>query len=373
MQTVLLIVNSPKFFLSHWLGIALASKAKNLDIQIATRSEDNEIEKIESYGFKVHIIPLSRSGLNLISEFYLILKLINIIRQIKPTTVHLITIKPVIYGGIAARICRTPNVIAAVTGLGYVFLNNNKSSVLLKTIVKFLYRVSLAYKRVTVVFENIEDRFNFISLGIINEDKCVVIDGAGVDLSSYPHLPEPPKPIKFIFASRLLKDKGVLELLESIKACESLNIEAKFIIAGDVDPENPASLTEEECHSMQKLHNLQYLGYRNDIPKLFSESHVVILPSYREGLPKVLIEAAACGRAVITTDAPGCKHVILPNVTGLLVEARNSTSLTNAIIKLVNEDVTRVRLGVAGRELAEEKYSLERISEKYTSLYIRYN
>lgn len=369
MQTVLLIVNSPKFFLSHWLGIALASRAMNMDIQIATRYEDGEIEKIESYGFKVHIIPLSRSGLNFISEFYLLLKLIKIIRQVRPSTVHLITIKPVIYGGIASRICRIPNVVAAVTGLGYVFLNKGKSSVLLRSIVKFLYKISLSYRKVTVVFENNEDRSNFIILGIIKEKRCVVVDGAGVDLNSYPHLPDPPKPVKIIFASRLLKDKGILELLESIEACMTLNVEAEFVIAGDLDSENPASLTEEECHSMQRLENLRYLGYRNDIPKLFSESHVVVLPSYREGLPKVLIEAAACGRAVITTDVPGCKHAIVPNVTGLLVEVRNSTSLTNAIINLVNDDAKRIRFGMAARKLAEEKYSLERISEKYVGLY----
>ncbi len=369
MNTILLVVNSPKFFLSHWLGIALISKQQGFDIQIATAYLDSETQKIESYGFKVHYIPLSRSGMNLISEINLIRKLFKLFRTINPDIVHLITIKPVIYGGLVARFCGIKKVIAAVTGLGYVFLNTNRSGIILRSVVSFLYTISLSNKRISVVFENKEDMLNFVNLGLVKEKKCVVINGAGVDLTQYTHLPEPPLPIRVIFASRLLKDKGIFEFLEAAQICLSLNKDINFTIAGNIDPDNPASLTTEEVLLFSQRKNVKFLGFRDDIANLFSASHIVVLPSYREGLPKVLIEAAACGRAVITTDVAGCRHVIIPNVTGLLVQPRNASDLANAIFKLSEDNIMRVQFGIAGRKLAEDKFSLEEVSRMYINLY----
>lgn len=369
MKTLLLVVNSPKFFLSHWLGIAVISKEQGFDVQIATAYLDEEIQKIESYGFKVHCIPLSRSGMNLFSEIHLIKKLVKLFRIVGPDIVHLITIKPVIYGGIAARFCGIKNVVAAVTGLGYVFLNTNPSSIILRSIVSFLYKISLSNKKTSVVFENKEDMLNFVTLGLVDKKKCAVINGAGVDLTYYAHLPEPPPPINVIFASRLLRDKGILEFLEATQICFSLDQNISFTIAGDIDPDNPASLTAEEVQLFSQHRNVVFLGFRDDIANLFSASHIVVLPSYREGLPKVLIEAAACGRAVITTDVAGCRHVIIPNITGLLVQPRNAYDLANAIFKLSKDHIMRVQFGIAGRKLAEDKFSLAEVSRMYIHLY----
>jgi len=367
MKKVLIVVNIPKFFLSHWLNIALMAKARGYQVHIATVMGD-EVAQIEAAGLIHHSIPLSRSGKNLMSELVSLWTMIRLFQKLKPDLVHLITIKPVIYGGIAARLAGVKAVLSAVTGLGYVFINQQGKTSGLKKLVSAMYRYVFGHKNIRVLFENESDRQNFCDNGIVQAEKTVVVNGAGVDLQQFSSVPEPAGKIRVVFAARLLKDKGVLEFLSAAEQLRSLpNIE--FVLAGDTDPDNLASISDAELEQIKLEGHVTVLGFCDDIAGLFQSSHIVVLPSYREGLPKVLIEAAACGRAVITSNVPGCRHVIVDNKTGLLVPVKNADALAQAIAELATNPAKRQQFGAAGRLFAEERYGQQQIGDTYMQLY----
>lgn len=366
MNKILIVVNIPKFFVSHWLRNALKAKEAGYEIHIAS-SDGNEVTQIEASGLIHHKLPLERSGQNPFKEIQTFLSLLKIVKKIKPDLLHLITIKPVIYGCLVAYLTKTKAILCAITGLGYVFINSHKNT-FLKSVVKNLYATALRHKNLTAVFENETDRDTFVGEDIIAKDKTIIIHGAGVDLSEFDFLPEPDGQIKVVFAARLLKDKGVFEFVAAAQQISATH-EVQFIIVGDIDPDNPASLTQRDIANISGNKHISFLGFRSDIASIFADCHIVVLPSYREGLPKVLIEAAACGRAVVTTDVPGCKHVILANETGLLVTVKDSKKLAGAIIQLIDNTELRQRFGAAGRQLAEQKYCESIISATYINCY----
>ncbi|OBP15334.1 hypothetical protein A5320_08195 [Rheinheimera sp. SA_1] len=367
MKKVLIVVNIPKFFISHWLNIALTAQTAGYQVHVATM-DGPEIDQIKAVGLIHHLIPLNRSGRNLYQELTSLWALCRLFRILKPELVHLITIKPVIYGGIAARVTGVRAVLSAVTGLGYVFINQQGKTSGLKRLVSGMYRYVFGHPNIRVLFENEADCHNFCQSGIVQPDKTVVVHGAGVDLEKFDVLPEPHGRIRVVFAARLLKDKGVVEFLSAAAKLAHLD-HVDFILAGDTDHDNPASLSENELMDIKSTGKVQVLGYCHDIANLFKSSHIIVLPSYREGLPKVLIEAAACGRAVITSDVPGCRHVIVAGQTGLLVPVKNADALAEAIVTLVADDTMRRQFGLAGRQLAESRYGQNQIGHIYMELY----
>jgi glycosyltransferase involved in cell wall biosynthesis len=367
MKKILIVVNIPKFFVSHWLDTAHAAKAEGYEVHIAT-SAGADVAIIKNAGFIHHTIALERSSKNIIKEFKCIFDLIKLFRNVQPDLVHLITIKPVIYGGIAAKFSGVGAILSAVTGLGYVFINTSSKKFTLAQIVRRLYKSAFSHKNIKVVFENEADQETFVTAGLIPNARTTVIHGAGVRLQEYKHVQEPDDNLTITFAARLLKDKGIIEFLEASNTVKAVR-QVKFRVVGDIDPDNPASITQQELDIFKSVYDVEFCGFRTDIAKIFSESNIVVLPSYREGLPKVLIEAASCGRAVITTDVPGCRHVILPDQTGLLVPVRDSKSLAEAIIKLVDDAELRKRMGTNGRKLAEEKFADTHIAKSYMNSY----
>lgn len=366
MKKILIVVNIPKFFVSHWLRNALIAKQAGYEIHVAS-SDGEEVELIKSSGLIHHKLPLERSGKNPLKELQTFLNLLKVVKDVKPDLLHLITIKPVIYGCMVAYLSKTQAILCAITGLGYVFINGNKNS-LLKKLVKGLYKIALRHKNLKAIFENETDRDTFVEQDIVSADKTVIVHGAGVDLSEFVFVPEPEGQVKVVFAARLLKDKGAFEFIEAAKQISTTH-DVQFLIVGDIDPDNPASLNTSDIESISNNKNIRFLGFRTDIASIFANSHIVVLPSYREGLPKVLIEAAACGRAVVTTNVPGCKHVIKENETGLLVTAKDSKSLADAIIQLIENTELRRNFGTAGRQLAEIKYCESIIAATYVGCY----
>ncbi len=367
MKKVLIVVNIPKFFLSHWLNIALTAKLNGYDVHVATM-DGLEVNEIKDAGLKHHVIPLNRSGQNLFQELTSLWSLYRLFRILKPELVHLITIKPVIYGGIAARIAGVGAVLSAVTGLGYVFINEHGTTSTLRKLVSALYRFVFGHPNIRVLFENEADCHNFCNSAIVQAEKTVVVHGAGVDLSHFCYVPESEGRIKVVFAARLLKDKGVVEFLSAVAQLGHLK-NVDFILAGDTDPDNPASLSEQELSKIRATGQVKVIGFCQDVASLFKSSHLIVLPSYREGLPKVLIEAAACGRAVITSNVPGCRHVIIPEKTGLLVPVKDVDALAEAMAKLIADNSIRQEFGRAGRLLAEERFGQQQIGQIYMNLY----
>lgn len=366
---ILYIVNEPWFFLSHRLPIALAAKAQGDTVHIATRAGAT-VKEISDMGFMHHVIPLSRSGSSIPSELNSLVAIWKLLRKVKPEVVHLVTIKPVIYGGILARFTPVEKVVAAVSGLGTLYLAKGFKAALKRKLGTWLYHFALGSHKTTVIFQNPDDRQMFLDMKTVKPEQTVSIRGSGIDLNAFSFSPEnlTDRPL-ITFAARLLFDKGLAEYVEAIKILNKRGLDASYQIVGDLDPGNLTSATDNDIEQWHSIPNLTVKGYQKDMATVFRDSNLVVLPSYREGLPKVLIEAAACGRAVITTDVPGCRDAIEVNETGLLVAAKNANELAEAIEKLVVDSALRVKMGTAGRQLAEEAFAIEHVIERHLAIY----
>jgi glycosyltransferase involved in cell wall biosynthesis len=368
-QTLLFIVNSPEFFMSHRLPLALAAREAGFKVHVAT-GPGGACQQIEDRGLTHHLIPLSRSGHNPFAELRSLQAMFSLMRAIKPNLVHLVTIKPVLYGGLMARIARIPAVAVAISGLGSVFVSHKRRSFWLREAIKRIYRLALGHPNIKVIFQNPEDRFVLVDAGAVHNDETELIKGSGVALPEYPVLPEPEGVPVIVFAARLLKDKGVVEFVEAARILLTRNVQAKFWLVGSPDPDNPTSVSEEQMAEWRLQGIVELMGFRTDIANLFASSNVVVLPSYYgEGLPKVLIEAAACGRTVVTTDHPGCRDAIEPGKTGLLVPVRDATALADAIQSLIEDPISRKKMGAAGRALAEREFAIEKVVEAHLRIY----
>lgn len=368
-KKLLFIINEPTYFISHRLPIAIAARDAGYDIHVAT-GEPIVLQRIIDEGFSYHPLPLSRSGRQIFSELVSLFAMYRLMKHVKPDIVHLVTIKPVIYGSIAARFARVPAVVAAVSGLGYAFIDQYFEAKFLRTIISKLYQQAFRHKNLKVIFQNTDDQDTLLNLRALKKNQAILIQGSGVDLTHYQYHPEPDaSPFIVVMAARLLQDKGVMEYVEAAKLLRLKGIHARFLLAGKVDPGNPSSIREKQLKSWIDAQDIEYLGYRQDTPHLFSQAHLVVLPSYREGLPRVLAEAAACGRAIVTTDVPGCRAAIIPGKTGLLAKARDVNSLADAIHTLLINSTLRNNMGAAGRKLAEREFDIINIVDEHMQVY----
>ncbi|NVK73388.1 MAG: glycosyltransferase family 4 protein [Oceanospirillaceae bacterium] len=367
-QRILFVVNAPEFFLSHRLPLATAAQKAGYDVHVAT-AKGSEVQSIQSLGFTHHAVPFARSGQNPLNELKTLISLIKLFKAIKPSLVHLITIKPVLYGGIAARFTGIEAVVSAVSGLGTVFLAESAIARLRRWLVILMYRFAFNQKRLSVIFQNPDDRDILLSLKTLKPHQIRMIRGSGVDLFDYPFLPEPEGTPVVVMAARLLKDKGVIEFIEAAKILTERNIAVEMKLIGAPDLGNPSSVSQTELDQWAASGCVQLLGYQKNIAKHYSEANIICLPSYREGLPKSLVEAAACGRPVVTTDVPGCRDAIKPKKTGFLVPVKNAVALADAIETLIQDDGLRKSMGEAGRALAEEVFAIEKIVDQHMVIY----
>jgi glycosyltransferase involved in cell wall biosynthesis len=293
-----------------------------------------------------------------------------VLKTVRPHIVHLVTIKPVIFGGIASRLAGVPAVVAAISGLGFVFQAKGWKATVVRSLVGGLYQLALGKRNLKVIFQNADDRETLMQVSGLPREKAVMISGSGVDLSAYTAMPLPPGRPVVVMAARLLRDKGVYEFVSAAQLVKHRSTEARFWLVGDPDPGNPASINDAELSAWGSEGVVELLGHRNDIANVFAQSHIVVLPSYYgEGLPKVLVEAAASGRAVVTTDHPGCRDAIEPDVTGLLVPPRDAVALADAIQRLLLDGELCARMGQAGRKLAERKFAVEKVVAETMAVY----
>lgn len=367
MARLLFIVNVDWFFLSHRLPVALAARDAGFDIHVATELT-GEASAILSHGFTLHPISINRSSVGPLSLMTLLWTLWRLMRKVNPEIVHLVTIKPVLLGGLAARFAGIKRVIAAISGLGFVFTARGVRATGRRWLVALLYRFALRRPGVFVILQNGDDQNLLQTYAGISDSQVVRIRGSGVDLSEWSLHPLPAGTPVVLMASRLLVDKGVVEFIEAACALHGL-IEARFVLVGDVDPGNPTSMRREYLFSYVDSGVIEWWGKHNDMQQVLAASHVVVLPSYREGLPKVLIEAAAVGRAVVTTDVPGCRDAIIDGRTGLLVPPRDAVALASAIRSLVDDPQQLRAFGVAGRQLAENAFDVQDVISKHLQLY----
>jgi glycosyltransferase involved in cell wall biosynthesis len=232
-----------------------------------------------------------------------------------------------------------------------------------------LYRLALGHRNLKVIFQNPDDRAGLSKLAHLPDSKVEMIRGSGVDLTQYGHTPLPLGVPVVLLAARLLADKGVREFVEAARLLKQQGVSARFCLVGSVDPANPASLADAELRQWANEGVVELWGQRSDMPEVLRAAHLVVLPSYREGLPKVLLEAAACGRAVVTTDVPGCSDAIDPSVTGVLVPVRNAAALADAMEGLINDPLRCQAMGNAGRELAERAFDVRQVVAAHLRIY----
>lgn len=368
MTRLLFVLGDPGFFLSHRAPIALAARAAGYDVQVAT-PPGGAVAGIEALGLPHHPLPLQRGGTSLAADLGAALALLRLFRRLRPDVVHLVTAKPVIWGGLAARLAGVPGRVAALSGLGHVFIAQGWRAALLRRLVATLTRVALGGRGVRVILQNTDDRDMLAGLGLHLGHRLRLIRGSGVDLAAITPAPEPDGPPVVLMPARLLLDKGAAEFVAAARILQDRGVAARFVHIGDPDPRNPACVPPDLAGTWAAEGAVEFRGHRTDIAAQLAQAHIVALPSYREGLPKALIEAAAAGRAVVTTDAPGCRDAITPGVTGLMVPVRDAAALAEAIASLIADPARRRAMGAAGRALAEAAFDIDAVVAAHLAIY----
>lgn len=367
-RSLLFVVNVDWFFLSHRLPIALEAMRQGYKVHIAVGLTD-KLSELQQHGLVVHPLNLERGNAGFVSTCRSTIQLFKLFREIRPDIVHLVTIKPVLLGGLAARFARVPAVVSAVSGLGYVFTARGFKASVRRNIVGVLYQLALGHRNKKVIFQNIDDLQSVSKIANLSNDDIALIRGSGVVLDDFPPQALPDGVPIVLLAARLLLDKGVVEFVDAARDLKQRNVAARFVLVGQIDLANPASCTSSDIERWQKEGFVEIWGQRADMPQVIASAHVVVLPSYREGLPKILIEAAASGRAVITTDVPGCRDAIINGVTGVLVPVRNSAQLAEAIWNMLNDQARCEAMGLAGRKFAEDVFDIRQVVHKHLEIY----
>lgn len=369
-KKLLFVVNVDWFFLTHRLPIALKARQAGFEVHIATGITD-KLNVLQAYGLTVHPLGLVRGGFGAFNALKTLIELRQVFRTVQPDLVHLVTIKPVLLGGLVARWLRVPALVSAVSGLGYVFTANGGLAKLQRWAVSRIYSMTFGHHNQAVILQNPDDRDTLLSNTGLSCSKVEMIRGSGVDLDQYAITPEAAGQPVVLLPARLLADKGIFEFVQAAALLRAKAVSARFVLAGMVDSANPTSVPRRTLDEWVAEGVVEYWGYRADMPKVLSSANLVVLPSYREGLPKVLLEAGACGRAVVTTDVPGCRDAIKPGVTGLLVPVRDAESLGQAIEQLLIDPEERAAMGLAGRKLAETEFDARVVVDKHLRIYER--
>lgn len=366
-----MVANADRFFLSHRIDLARAAMAEGYKVSLiaASSSEENRV-KIEASGVDFIPVELSRQGMNPRYEMKTLLSLRRKYKKIRPNVIHHDTPKPVIYGTLAAWEQRRCGVVNTVTGLGSMFTNLHKGSGV-QSLIGRMYQTALRNPRCVTVFENPDDRELFLKLGWVSQDRHALVRGAGVDTDRFCDMAEPPGAVTVVMPARLLLDKGAKEYALAGKILKERGCEIRLAMVGDIDEGNPSSISQEQLDAWTQAGWVEAWGYQSDMPQVLRKAHIVCLPSYREGLPKALIEGAAAGRALVASDVTGCREICLPEVTGLLVPPRDPVSLADALERLVNSPELRKSLGARGRALVLEHFSMKRVSDAFLEAYER--
>jgi glycosyltransferase involved in cell wall biosynthesis len=365
-QILLYVVTEDRAFLSHRLPMARAARDAGFDVHVAT-SVGSNAEAIRAEGFTVHAMPFRRGGLSPFGAISTILALRQIKRGLSPAIVHHVGMQICVLGGISSLGMATPQV-NAMTGLGYAFTSTTAKALFLRLVIAIALRFLLNRNHAVFLVQNPDDRAALETVGI-DPRHLVRIPGSGVDTDKLTPMPEPDGPITVGFAGRLLTAKGIRTLVAAHRLLRARNVEVQLLIAGDPDPANPDSVRLEEAQRWNSEPGITWLGHVEDIATLWRRCHIAALPSHREGLPKSLLEAAACGRPLIAADAPGSREIVIPDQTGLLAPIEDAQALADAIGELAASQELRKRYGAAARQFVVEKMSSHSIGAAIVALY----
>jgi glycosyltransferase involved in cell wall biosynthesis len=365
---ILFLTTAGYSFWSHRLALARAAQNEGAEVLIMTPSGEYR-SRLEKAGFRVLPWSISRSSLNPFRELYSFFQVLRAYRLEQPDLVHHVALKPIIYGGLAARFCGRIPAVHTVTGLGHAFISSSHPMLVLRRVLLSVLAWIFSAPNCKVVVQNDDDRDFIVREKIALAEKSVVVAGFGVDVETFVPRPEPSDTPVVMLPARMLWEKGVREFVEAAKQLREQGALVRMVLVGAPDPNNPGSIPEEQLRAWVDAGSLEWWGHQDNMPSVLCQSHVVCLPSYREGLPKVLLEAAACGRAIVTTSAPGCSSVVRHGENGLLVPIKNSQALAGAILSVLETKELRTQMGVAGRARAVSEFSDERVARQTLSVY----
>ena len=365
---LLFVVTEDWYFVSHRLLLAEAASNAGYDVSVATRVKQHA-QAIRKAGIRVIPFELSRRFGNPLME---LMGLYFLYQRERPDIVHHVALKPVFLGGLAGWLAGIPSQVNAVAGLGWLFISRNRTARFMSPLIRWILARLLRAPRSRVIVQNPDDAELLKKAGVI-ESHVRMIRGAGVDTNKFSPSSEPREPVTVVLAARILWDKGVGEFVEAARQLTKDGIQARFVLVGNPDPDNPAAVPEAILHDWKKEKIVEQWGHRDDIAKVFHAAHVVCLPSYREGLPKVLLEAASCARPIVTTDVPGCREVVREGENGLLVPARDPQALSDAILCLIKNPELRANMGHRGREIVVKEFSSEKVIAQTLELYEELN
>lgn len=368
-KKLIVVTNTIGFFLSHRLHLTDGAHKAGYDICLIAPMDQNA-DKLKNFAVTFLPISLRRKSINPYYELRTLFQFYRHLRSVRPDVLHLFTIKPVVYGAFLARFIPIPRVVVTITGLGYVFMRSGFIGRALRQLVGGVYRQLFRHESIKVIFQNHDDQNLFLENGWIVGEKTTVIPGTGVDTIRFRPVVKQQFDKKIIvFPARMLKDKGVVEIVEAGSFLYTKRKDFEIWLCGEVDDGNPTSLTAAQYKEFSKLPFVRARGHCADMTEIYNQAHIVCLPSYREGIPLSLIEACACGLPVVTTDVPGCREVILHGENGLLVPPQNPEALAFALQKLIEDDALRIKMGFTGRLRAEEKYAKEIVVAQNLAVY----
>jgi glycosyltransferase involved in cell wall biosynthesis len=368
-RALLFVDNDLGTFLWHRLALARIARDAGFDVHVAAPASAQTAD-LTNNGFVFHPIPLTRRGINPFREVLTVVALHSLYRKLKPALIHHLRLKPVLYGTLAARLAGRPVVANSLTGLGYIFAASDRRATILRRIAQLGLRVALRHPNATVIFENPDDRRTFVDADLVSERRTTVVAGSGVDVDFFRETPFPSGTPLVIFASRMLWDKGVAEFVEAARLIGARGVRARFALVGDTDDGNPSAVSREQLRKWHDEGVVEWWGWRRDIHTVLAQSHAVCLPSsYGEGIPRVLIEAASCGRPLVATNTPGCREIVRDGLNGFLVPVKDARSLANALHKLLIDPDLRVRMGANGRKLVLSGFSLEHVLASNLAVY----
>ncbi len=368
MARLVFVANNPDFLVSHRLVLVKGAMAAGYDVQVISPPGDG-VATLASLGIPVHLWRLDRKGQRATQEALTIARIVELYRKVSPDVVHHVTIKPVLYGSLAARLTNVRGVVNAVSGLGYIFLAKGLRAQARRRAIAAAYRVALGARNTRVVLQNDDDEADLRRLGALGDSAQVIkIRGSGVDLERFTPTPEPTGIPVVVLPARLLRDKGVVEFVEAATLLARQGVQVRMVLVGGLDPGNPAAVTQGELDGWLADKVIEWWGHRVDMPQVLREANLVCLPSYREGLPKALLEAAASGRAIITTDAPGCRDVVDHGRLGPLVPVGDAGAIARAVAALITSEA-RAPLAKALAEHAARHFSEQHVLEQHLALY----
>lgn len=358
---VAIVVNQDWFFLSHRLPVARAVRDAGANVTVVA-GDTGKGSAIRVDGFEFIPLPISRRRLNPLAEVRTLRFLKRTYERLKPDLVHHVTIKPVLYGSIAARLVGGIAVVNAVSGLGYAFTSRDARARALRPFLRVLYHLALSHSRSRTIFQNPEDLSDLVSMGVVRKERAVLIRGSGVDCAKFRPVREPEGPPMALLASRMLWDKGVKEFVEAARLLRAEGQIARFVLAGQSDYGNPNAIPVAQLEAWSREGVVEWWGRRDDMPAVLSQASVIVLPTtYGEGVPKILLEAAAAGRPIIATDVRGCREIVRPGVNGILVSPNDLPALVKAIKTLLKSPTLRRQFGCAGREIALAGFAEENV------------